>query len=658
MNPFSRLTPGIRRIVGAAAILTAVVFIYWPSINGEFLLDDDILLTRSALIHAPDGLYRFWLTREPIDYYPVSNSALWLEWRLWGMDPTGYHVASVLFHLVSVFLLWAILLRLAVPGAFFAAFLFAVHPVNVESVAWIAQHKGMLALMFSLLSAYCLLRDESPPASATRPEEKTAKGQKRGRHFDESTPVRSAVGTSGWYWLALAAGLLGMLSKSSLAVLPVLLLLVLAWDRPLRRRDFIRLSPWMISGIVIAAVNVWFKTRESGFRDAGLVERLLGAAGTVWFYLYKALWPLDLAFIYPQWHIDVGSWRWWLPLIAALAMTGLLVAFHRRWSRPLLFAWLYFLTALVPVMGFTDVGYMKQSLVADHYQHAALVAVVTLVAAGAAVLARRAAPDAFSPAWAVAIALGLGMTWLARAQAALYAGPLTLYPAAIERNPEQWLAHVKLASALAEQGKWNEAIDNYEAALKVDPEYAEAHANLALALMRVGRLPEALEHGNEALRLRPGWPQVHVNLGAILLTAGRPDEAMAHYEEALKLDPDSPDAHYNRAVLLTLANQPAAAIADFQQAQRWWPDRADLQQNLGIAFVKLNRLPEAEAALRESVRLAPRSPEARYNLGLVLAASGKKEEAVLHYETAITLRPDYEAAQRNLEALLKEQYGG
>ncbi len=259
--------------------MLAVIFVYQPAINGGFIFDDDLLLTNNRLIKAADGLRRFWFTTEATDYWPVSNTTLWLEWRLWGMNATGYHVTNLFLHVIEVLLVWVILRKLSFPGAFLAAIIFAVHPVNVESVAWIAQRKNMTAMLFFLLSILWYLKADMPAAGGSPPQKRL---------------YRSGAGL--WYWLSLLAFVLAMLSKGSVAILPVLLLGIVWWRRTgtvpifasakmglspsVSRWDLVRTAPFFLIAVILAGVNVWFQTHGTGkvIRTATFIERLLGAA--------------------------------------------------------------------------------------------------------------------------------------------------------------------------------------------------------------------------------------------------------------------------------------------------------------------------------------------------------------------------------------------
>ena len=293
-------------------MLVAATFIaYLPSINGGFVWDDDLLLTNNYLIKAADGLHRFWCTTEAKDYWPGTNTTFWIEWRLWEMNQAGYHVSNLILHIAEALLVWIVLRKLCIPGAFLAAMIFAVHPVNVESVAWIAQRKNTMAMLFFLLSILWYVKCLMQAGSVG-----TASGRSHGGPWEREfarkpRPLVAALhhertASNHWYWLSLAAFFMAMLCKGSVAVLPVLLLGIAWWMRSLRWRDLIQTAPFFLVAAVLSGVNVWFQTHGTGevIRTAGFAERLLGAGGAVWFYLYKALFPIDLSPIYRQWQID------------------------------------------------------------------------------------------------------------------------------------------------------------------------------------------------------------------------------------------------------------------------------------------------------------------------------------------------------------------
>jgi hypothetical protein len=348
-------------LAGALVMSALAIFVYWPASHGGFIFDDEALLTRNDMIRAGDGLYRFWFTTDAPDYWPVTNTSLWVEWRLWGLDPSGYHWTNILLHVANSWLAWRLMRAAGVTGAFVGAAIFLVHPVNVESVAWIAQRKNTLSMLFFLLSALAFERA----------------GSRR-----------------GMYRASLAAFVLAMLSKGSVVVLPPLLLLLAWWKHGrIGRQDWLRIAPFFVIGAILTIVNIWFQIEGDAVRDITAIQRVLGAGAVLWFYWSKAVLPIGLSFFYPQWVIDPGSLRWWVPGLAALAITAVLLWKRRdARARPLLFAWLFVAIALVPVMGFTDVYFMKFSPVADHYQYIAILGVSGLMGAALAEVAERMVP--------------------------------------------------------------------------------------------------------------------------------------------------------------------------------------------------------------------------------------------------------------------------
>ncbi len=479
---------------GAAIIALAVFLVYLPSLSGGFILDDDDLVTDNPLIKASDGLYHFWCTSIPTDYWPATSATLWIEWRLWGMNPAGYHVTNVLLHFVEAMLVWLILRKLAIPGAFLAAVIFAVHPVNVESVAWIASRKNLMAMLFFLLSILWYLQYvkrawQSPFGSFSLAPKQMLPTAHRPLSASSSFILHPSS-LNQWYWLSLAAFALAMLGKGSVAILPLVLLGIIWWLGRLTWQDVVRTTPFFVVAAVLAGLNVWFQTHGTPtvIRSADFTQRLLGAGGVVWFYLYKAFLPLDLAFIYPQWHIQSGNPLFWLPLASALVITAVLWWYRNGWGRPLLFAWGFFCAALIPVLGFTDVGFMKHSLVADRYQHIAVIGAIALAAAGFGIWRRRKQAAIY---WRTVVAVVVGaLAFLTWQQNWPYRDKFILYQTALEKNPGCWLAENNLGLAYDDIGRHNEAIEHYQNALKIKSDYFLAHNNLGTHWSKSAGLPK------------------------------------------------------------------------------------------------------------------------------------------------------------------------
>ncbi len=636
-------------LVGLGLIVVIALVAYYPSINGGFIWDDYLLLVDNALIKAPDGLQRIWCTAQAIDFWPATNTSFWIEWRLWELNSTGYHVTNLILHVLESLLVWIILRKLSVPGAFLAAVIFAVHPVNVESVAWIAQRKNTMAMLFFLLSILwyvkflelARLRLAAKPPAIHHPM------------LSFSSFILHPSSFHIWYWLSLGAFLLAMLSKGSVAMLPVLLLGIVWWLRPVTWRDVARIAPFFAIAAILAAVNVEFQTHatEKVVRAIGFTDRLLGAGGVVWFYLYKALLPVDLAFVYHQWNINSGTIRWWLPLLAAIALTAVLWWYRKEWSRDVLFAWGIFCVSLVPVMGFTDVAFMQYSLVADRYQHIAIIAVIAFASAVWSVwlrsLQRSNATGGNSHR-----RRGCNRVCVLNEcdKTRLYRDAMTLYQATLEKNPDCIMAQYNYANALVNTNRPQDAVEHYKQAIRLEPDFVMAHYGLGNTLVKTGRAEEAVGHFQEFLRLKPGHAEVHNSLGNAFAQLKRPEEAIEQFEKALAINPASAQAHLNLGNILLQKGRPEDAVEHFRQVLRLQPQRAEAYAILGIALAQTGRLTEAIESFQQALRKNPNDPETHKNLGNALMLSGRHQEAIDHFKQALQIKPDYIGAY-NLMAL-------
>ena len=637
-------------------------------------MDDDLLLTDNHFIKASDGLQQFWCGTESPDYWPMTNTTLWIEWRLWGMNPTGYHVTNLILHIVETLLIWIILRNLSVPGAFLAAVLFAVHPVNVESVAWIASRKNLTAMLFFLLAILWYLKAHTLTISTgTVPARSHGGPRKQGTNPQPLAPSPWLL----WYWLSLTAFVLAMLGKGSTVVLPVLLLGIVWWLHPPGtvpifvstkmglsssvpttkiglspsiRRDLLRIAPFFLVAIVMTGVNLWFQKHgsEAVIRDASFTDRILGAGFVVWFYLYKAILPINLAFVYPQWNIHAANPLWWLPLASALAVTAALWRYGKKWSRPFLFSWGFFCLALVPVMGFTDVGFMRYSLVADRYQHIAIIAVIAPAAALWSLWHRREGRVTRLAAPIIAVAAVGTLALLTWRQSGDFRDVITLYKATLRKNPQCWLAENNLGKACCDIGQPQEAIGHFRQAIRLKPDYAEAQNNMGLMLYKNGQPKEAIGHYRLAIRFKSDYYEAHNNLGVALVQTGRIDEAIEHYRESLRLKPDYSKAHNNFGATLEKKGRSQEAIEHYKQALRLEPNNPEAYNNLGNTLLSIGRLQEAIEHYENALRLKPDYTDAHYNLGIALTSKGQYQQAVEHFRQVLRLKSDFSEAYFNL----------
>jgi tetratricopeptide (TPR) repeat protein len=441
-----------------------------------------------------------------------------------------------------------------------------------------------------------------------------------------------------------------MLSKGSVAVLPGLLLLIAWWRRgTLTSRDLWRSAPFWAAAVALTLVNIWFQADKlvEPIRRASAWERLLGAGAVIWFYLHKALLPINLTFVYPQWQIRADAFQWWLPLAAAVSTTAFLWSRRRHpVGRAAFAAWLFFCLALVPVMGFTDVYFMKYSLVADHYQYIAVLVVAACVAAALDRLKDRRL--VVSAATVLVLLLAAG-TWR---QSHLYAGDEALYRGTLQANPSAWMAQNNLGAVLLDRGDNEEALQHVQEALRLKPEYAAAQSNLCHILVNLHRLDAAIAPCAVALRFNPADPLLHYSLGSALASLGRLDEARTEFGRALDLKNDFADAHYKLAGVLEARGQDEAAVEHYREVLRVTPDSVMAHTGLGNALMNLGRVDDAEAHFRSALTLKPEFAEAHSDLGDLLLAAGRLDEAIVEYTTSLKYDPRSVDAHNNLGVIL------
>ncbi len=596
-----------------AALLLATLAVYQPAWRGGFLWDDDAHVTEAAL-RSWDGLRRIWFDLGATQqYYPLTHSAFWLMHRLWGDWTTGYHLVTILLHALSACLVAVILRRLKVPGAALAAAIFALHPVHVESVAWITELKNTLSGALYLGATLAYLR------------------------FDERRSSRA-------YALAAALFVLALLSKTVTATWPAAML-VIAWWRRGRidgRRDAFPLAPFVVGGAASGLLTAWV---EHAFIGAGgaefqftLVERALIAGRAIWFYLGTLLWPATVMFVYPKWDIRQDAWWQYLYPLAAFALLAACWAWRRR-SRAPLAALLLFVFTLAPALGFVNVYPFRFSFVADHFQYLASVAVIAFVAAGIAIAARRYAGPGATVHAAVVLVVAAPLAGLSWRESHQYADAETLYRTTIARNPGAWMAHHNLAviKARGSAADVDVAITHAREAIRLRPTEADAHNTLGIALQRQGRLDEAAAQYAEAIRLRPGRASAHNNLGTVRQAEGRLEEATGRFAEAVRLEPRYGEAHRNYGLALQGLGRNEEAIAHLQEAVRLEPRSAVAHDALGTALLRQGRPEAAVEKYRAAVAADPSYAETRHNLGFALESLGRLDEAVAAYREALRL---------------------
>jgi tetratricopeptide (TPR) repeat protein len=634
-----------------AVLLIALLFVaYARALQAGFIWDDESHLTQNPCIVGPLGLKEIWTSTQAV-YYPLVLTTFWVLHKFVGLRPFPYHLLNVLIHAASAVLLWRVLRQLKVSGEWLGAALWALHPVMVQSVAWVTELKNTQSCLFYLLSIFFFLKweDELPyqEGAVSRP-------------FWARTGDRRF---SMLFVLSLFCFALATLSKPSVVMLPVVLGLCIWWRRGrIGWRNAVPLAPFLLISALASAWTIW----EQKFHASAIgpewaqswPERLIVAGRAIWFYLAKLAWPDPLIFIYPRWEIHPLQWIAYLPLLLATVSLVLLWLLPGKASRAIFFSAAYYVVSLFPVLGFFDVYFFRYSFVSDHFQY--------LASMGPLALAGAAMTQGFSRL-AVAESLGRGVVFLRVGlcslmlvllgaltwqQSVVYHELITLYTHTLARNPACWMAHYNLGIALHDRGETDHAMDHYREAIALRPHYAEAHYNLARLLAEKGEFNDAVNHYKAALAINPTDAEAHNNLGATLFEGGLLDDAIAHYQQALSIRSDYPEASCNLANALLSKGDTDGAIAHYIACVAVLPNQADAQYNLASALLRKGRIDEAIAHYQKVLELVPENADAHVNLGSAFLSKGRVEDAIAEYRDALRLAPENVAAKSNLAWLL------
>jgi tetratricopeptide (TPR) repeat protein len=650
--PPARQRQIFRSWLWAGLLIAMTLLAYIPAMQGGFIWDDNYYVTNNPTLKTLDGLRKIWveLGATP-QYYPLVFTSFWVQYQFWGLQPFAYHFVNVLLHALNAVLLWRILFRLRVPGAWLGAAIFALHPVHLESVAWITERKNVLSGLFYLSSLLIYLRfslfDNRILSVSPLPG--------RNSFLRGISPSRI-----GLYLLATGLFICALLSKSVTCSMPAVVFLLLWWKRDeINWGDIQPLIPLFLLGILLAMNTVWMEKYHVGARGEewsfSILERFLVAGRAFWFYAGKIVWPQTFSFIYPRWQIDSAVWWQYLFPLAAVTGLSLLWFLRRRIGKGPLTGMLIFGGTLLPALGFIDFYPMRFSFVADHFQYLASIGLIALCTAFIATAFLQAGPliNRFGSGLCVAVLAIFGLTvWQ---DGHKYKDQETLWQDTLVKNPQCWMAHNNIGLVLEEQGRPQEAIRHYFAALRIRPDYEEAHYNLGIALEKQGRVAQAVAHYSEALRINPLLVPAHNNLGLALEKQGRITEAISQYSEALRIDPDSAEAHNNLGVVLASQGDVDGAAYHYSKALHINPDFVEAHNNMGLALKKLGRITEAMSQYSEALRIDPDSAETHNNLGLTLAEQGKITEAIRHYSEALRVDPDSAEIHINLGNALAAQ---
>ncbi len=622
---FAKLQSWQREWLFALGLLALTCVVYLPVLHAVFVWDDSFMITDNQMLRSTDGLYKIWFTNKPADHIPITLSALWLQYHLWHLNPLGYHIVNVLTHALGAILLWRILKRLAILGAWLAAAVFAIHPVGAASAAWISEQKNTISIIFFLLTILCYLRFEERPKAAR-------------------------------YALALLMYVFALISKGSVVMLPFTLLLAAWWQRgKLTRWDLLRTIPFFLLSFGEGLTAIWFQNhRAIGGEMVQSLDRLgqLAAAGmAVWFYLWKAWMPVNIMVIYPQWQIDSHSV---MPYLPGFLLCGLLVAswyYRATWGRHVLFGLGFMIVMLFPVMGFFNMYFLIFSRVADHWQYLPMLGSISQAVCGAVYGFQRLAakyhfPKLAAPALALLLLLFLG--WSTWGRAEVYTTEASLWTDTVKKNPKAWMAYNNLGNALGNQHKRDEAMAAYEKAIAVNPDFPDAHSNLGNSLVGKKKYDEAIAHFRKAIAVQPKMANFHFNLGIALFEKGKSQEAINEYLEALRLNPGAADVRNNLSNVYNKEGKYQEALEQALIAIQIKPQSPEPHINAAMALSSLGRTAEAAKYFDEAIRLNPDVYLVHHEYGIMLAMQGKLNEALPHFLELVRLKPDDAASFSNL----------
>lgn len=568
------------RILLVLVLFFVTAAAYIPAWDGEYIYDDDTLLTQNPAIRRGSGfldpeswkgLASFWFPTDKnvtADYFPLTSTTFWIEWRLWGntepgtpgyafgLGAPGYHITNILLHAICAILLWIVLKRLSIPGAWFAALLWAVHPVCVESVAWISERKNTLSMALFLAAMLSWIR------------------------FVQ-------LDRRKYYFMTLAWFILALLAKTAIVMVPFVLLLTVWWMRgTLKRRDFVQSVPFFVCSFILGVVTLYFQYSraigEEYIPIGGPFDRLAGASFALGFYLYKVFFPFNLALIYPQWHETVPRYLQLLPGVGYAVVFAWAWKERATWGRHVIFGLGFYVITLFPILGFLKMAYMRLTLVADHFQYTSMVGVIALVVGGVTHWSARLREE--SRAWVLGTTgtlLVAGCFWLSWNQSGLYKTKEIMWADVLRKNPNSWQAHNHMGAILFKRREIEKAIKHFERAVELKPYNLEVHNNAGLAYALLGQVDRGLEHLKRAVEIRGDLIPIRLNYASWLEAAGHLTASEENFRVVVQLAPENPKFHFDLARVLAKQQKFDEAIAECKEALRLEPRYGDARTLLG-----------------------------------------------------------------------------
>jgi protein O-mannosyl-transferase len=611
-------------------LIAITIISYLPIFSAGFIWDDEGHVPRPDMVNG-EGLKQIWLNwTYTQQYYPVLNSFFWLQYQCFKYTPLGYHSVNLVLHILIALLLVIAVKKLlagrvseesASLTAWLSAVLFAIHPVGVETVAWISEQKNTLSTVFYLVALIV---------------------------FFQFQKKRSL----GLYVSATCLFILAILSKSVTVTLPISILLISLWRDGYRniKHDLLALLPWIVVGCTVGLGTAWLETHHVGAQgsafELNFLERFILAGRIIWFYVAKLLWPSELMFIYPRWHIDYSQW-YGIALVSVLLIT---LIYYRNRIPSIVLCVFGFGVSLFPALGFFNVYPFVFSYVADHFQYLASLWLFVLCAGFITACYSKLKINLRIFGYLFFVLLLSFLGWKTYAYSKTFSNLDILYKSTLAKNPEAWLAHDNLGVELAKAGKITEAIEQYQLAIKYNPNYAHSHNNLANAYAKLGMWENAEKEYSKALEIDSSFYETELNWGNSLADRQLYDLAITHYVRALKIHPSDAQIEYHLGSAYANLGNFIVAIEHFKAAIKYNPEFAEPEANLGLALVFIHQENLAWEHFDRAVKLNSYYPEAHGYWGAALAQIGRFSEALSQYKEALKINPNsaefhYQAAQ-------------
>jgi protein O-mannosyl-transferase len=565
-----------------AAAIVLLIFLAYSRVpqNGK-VWDDEFYLTAKHLTTVA-GLKQMW--KEPTStshpYYPLTRTMFWVENRLWGENLVVHHIVNILLHVFNSLLLWRIFLALRIPGAWVIAAIFGVHPVCVESAAWIAERKNVLGVFFYLFSMLAFLKFRNVAAA----DQEEVHGDKK------------------FFYLSLILFLCSLLSKTAFCTLPVALILIIWWKQGrIRSLDVRLLTPYFLLALILGALTIFVEKHHTGAQgpafEITFLERCLIAGRAFWFYIAKTILPYEVNFMYPRWEIDTADWLAYLYPVSAFALITALWLLRKRIGRGPLVAILYFVVTLLPAIGFINHFLMRYTFVADHLQYLPMAGTLALIGSGIYQLFSAKLPKAFQYSfWAMILIVFSFWTWK---QTGAYKDNFTLYNDILRKNPYCFMAFNNRGLIYLDRGERDRAISDFNRSIELNPNFEEALVSRGHFYYQQQRYEEAFHDFNRAVAVNPQFDEAYRNRGAVYFARGKYELALADFNRALYLNPKFSRAYNARGVIFSVSKRFDLALQDYSHAIRFDPAYGSAYMNRSKTFREIGRY---EQALADAVK--------------------------------------------------------